>query len=441
MKKILLALFLAISANNTAAYADVSLIRDAEIEKTLADYAAPVFKAAGINKDEVRFFIVNDPDLNAFTAGGLNLFINTGLILKTENANQLIGVMAHETGHIAGGHIVKRMGQIDKLSTETIVATVLGAAVSVAGLPEAGIAVLAGGQHLTERTYLRFSREQEVSADQFALTFLKKTHQSAQGLLDVMEILRRDEVLGHGDINPYTISHPLSQERIGHIRSEIMDEAGNVADDKFSYQHQRMVAKLYGFLESPDSTFGKYTDNSEPSIYARSIAYFKQSDFPTAIAEIDKLIAKHPNDPFYNELKGQFLAEGGKPNEAIAYYKKAADLYPNSYLLESELGSLYLNKDDVNSAIDHLTKASRLEKSATTFHQLAGAYGKLQNNGMMNLFLAEEASLLDKNAESRNYAKEAKKDLPKQSAGWIRANDLLADIKLQKDKDKDKDKE
>jgi predicted Zn-dependent protease len=431
MRKIIV--FLVVLMLSTPATAGINLIRDAEIEHILKEYGDPIFKAAGLNPESIKIYIVNDNSINAFAAGGQNLFVHTGLILRTENANMLIGVMAHETGHIASGHIVKRESQAGNLGLEALLTTALGAAVTVAGLPDAGMAVLAGGQHLAERQYLQFSREQEVEADQRGLDYLQKTHQSSEGLLDVMQILRRQQTLEFGQVDPYAISHPLSQERIAHIRSQANTEH-DVKEDGFKDEHERMLAKLYGFLEKPESTYMKYTDDSVPALYARAIAYNKDHNAEKSFAELDKLLAISPNDPFFNELKGQFLSEAGKIDEALGYYIKADKNFPDSALIKFEIGKIYNNNNDNNNALRYLSQTTQLEPTNDeAWRMIAGVYGKLGNKGMLNLALAEESNLQNNNDQARNYARIAKKNLEKNTPGWIRANDILSDIKIKKD--------
>lgn len=435
--RFLFAILLILSIVLPAPARALSLIRDAEIEQTLHDYCAPIFKAARINPNDVNIYIVNEDSINAFTAGGLNLFINTGLILRSDSSNMIIGVMAHETGHITGGHIIKRMGEVDNLTVESILTTVLGAAVTVAGLPNAGMGVIAAGQQITQRNYASFSRQQEVAADAAAIRYLNATHQSAGGMLRLFEILRRDQTLTYGNLDPYAISHPLSQDRIEHVRSEIL--TSDVTEvDKYADRHARMVAKLHGFLEKPETTLFKYTDESIPSIYARSIAYFKQSNFDKSFAELDKLLAQKPDDPFFNELKGQFLSESGKPREAITYYQKADSLFPRSSLIKTELGKILLDSGRYDEAIDKLSQSSKIENTnAETWRLLATAYGKKNDEPMSNLMLAEEANVKGNNDQARQFARIAKDKLPKNSPGWIRANDILSDIKLNKKQKKD----
>jgi predicted Zn-dependent protease len=288
---------------------------------------------------------------------------------------------------------------------------------------------------------MSYSRQQEVAADAAAIRFLNATHQSAGGMLKLFQILRRDETLNYGTIDPYAISHPLSEERIEHIRSEVMD-ADMPEVDKFADEHARMVAKLHGFLEKPEMTFLKYTDNSIPSLYARSIAYFQQSNFPKAFAELDKLLVLKPDDAFFNELKGQFLSESGHPQDAIQYYRKADKFYPNSALIKTELGELLINSNMTDEAITELSQSSRIDKTDTeTWHLLAAAYGKKNMQGMSNLALAEEANTSGKNSEARQFARMAKNELAKNTPAWLRANDILADVKLHDKSDKDKQDE
>jgi predicted Zn-dependent protease len=299
--------------------------------------------------------------------------------------------------------------------------------------------VMMAGQNVAERNFMSYSRQQEVAADAAAIKFLNATHQSGAGMLKLFQILRRDETLSYGTLDPYAISHPLSEERIEHIRSEVLD--AQMPDvDKYADQQARMVAKLHGFLEKPEITLLTYTDNSIPSLYARSIAYFQQSNFPKAFGALDKLLAQKPDDPFFNELEGQFLSESGHPKEALPYYERANKLYPNSSLIKTELGKLLLNSNRTDEAIQEFSQSAALEKTDTeTWHLLATAYGKKNDEGMSSLALAEEANTSGKNSEARKFARRAKDKLPKNSPAWLRANDILADVKLHKKDDNDSD--
>ena len=243
-----------------------SFIRDAEIEDTIRLFGAPLFAVAGLEPSAVRVYLVKDPSLNAFVAGGQKIFINTGLLIASDNANQVIGVIAHETGHITGGHLARSQDALRDASAQSILAFVLGAAAAVAGQAGAGQAIIAGGTQLAQRSFLKYSRVQESSADQAALSMLEQTGQSAKGMLVFFDKLGDQEALLTASQDPYVRTHPLTRDRVDTIRAHVARSANsNVAERPvFVERHSRMRAKLIAFLRSPVTTFRKYPakDNS-----------------------------------------------------------------------------------------------------------------------------------------------------------------------------------
>lgn len=420
----------------------VSLIHDAEIEDTLRAYSNPIFREAGLNPSSVNIFIVNDPSINAFVAGGSNMFIHTGLIMKTETPEMLIGVIAHETGHIAGGHLAQGAEKLKDAQLGTVLSMVLGAAVAAGGGGDAGMAIMTAGQEVATRTFMRFSRSNESSADQAALNYLDNLNITASGMLKVMELLRQNENRSYGTPDPYTRTHPLSIERISHIRDHVMQ--GRVKENSvpasFADRHARMLAKLIGFLQPLDETLATYpeSDTSIPAHYARSIGYYRKADFPKALEEIDTLLKQKPADPFFHELRGQFLFESGRINEGIQSYSKAVSLKPNSALILSDYGKVLLASvtpaKDMPKAIKALEHSASLDPSnINTWHLLAIAYGKQGNKGKFNLASAEEAMLMDKPEDAMRYADLALKDSSLGRESRIRA----ADLRLEAEKNKE----
>ncbi len=413
------------------AYA-VSLIRDAEIEDTLRAYGNPIFKVAGLNPEAIHIFIVDDPTINAYVAGGSNMFIHSGLIIRTENPAELLGVMAHETGHMAGGHLAQGTEKLKNAEIGTIVAAVLGAAMAVAGGGQEGMAAMTAGQQIALRNYLHFSRSNESAADQAGLNYLDELKITASGMLQILEILRQDENRSYGTPDPYTRTHPLSIDRITHIRNHVMQSPLKDTDvpPGLAMRHARMVAKLKGFMNPPDQTLLEYpvTDQSVPARYARAIAYYKIPDLTKALAEMDSLIKEHPSDPFFNELRGQILFENGHIAEASQSYSKATSLLPNSALILTDYGKVMSatdNKADITKAIKILEHASVIDNSnIDTWHYLAIAYGKLGNLGMFYLDSAEEASLADNPKEVLHNVDMALKNLGHDSPARLRAGDL-----------------
>lgn len=410
----------------------ISLIRDAEIEDTLRAYGNPIFKTAGLDPDAVHIFIVDDPTINAYVAGGANMFIHTGLILKTDSPQMLIGVMAHETGHMAGGHLAQGTEKLKNAQMGTILAAVLGAAAAIGGGGEAGIAMMSAGQQVALRNYLTFSRSNESAADQAALNYLDKLDISAAGILHLMEILRQNENRSYGTPDPYTRTHPLTIDRITHIRDHVMKST--IPEDKipagFKERQERMVAKLYGFENPPEDTLTTYpvSDQSIPARYARAIAYYKMPDLTKSLAEIDSLIREKPQDPFFRELRGQILFENGHVPEAVQSYSQAVTLLPNSPLILTDYGKVLIatdNKDNIEKAVHALEHANLIDNTnPDTWHDLSMAYGKLNNLGMFYLSSAEEAALEDNPKEVVRNVNLALKNLGHDSPARLRANDL-----------------
>ena len=434
MKKFLIfaifAAFLLLPKNAAA----VSLIRDAEIEELMREYSSPIFKVAGIPPSSVRLFLVNDDSLNAYVAGGMNMFIHTGLLTRAKTPEMVIGVLAHETGHIDGSHLIKRLQEYEDLSLQTVLTSVLGAAVTVAGLPDAGAAILVGGQHISGRQLASYSREQEVAADQAALRYLGETSQSARGLLDVMQILRRDSVLNFDALDQYALSHPLTSQRISQLRSHLEDKPP-LEESKFTQRHLRMVAKLEGFLEKPEFVLEKYDDDSIASRYARSVANYRDGKIDESFADLDLMLQAEPKNPFFNELKGQILAENERIVEAEKYYALADEYYPDSALLLNELGKLQIANGKAKDGIATIEKAVRIEpRNSTAWHLLAKAYGKMGDEAHLKFAQANEAAVQGKTDLAHKYASKAKELFEEDSAEWLAMNDLLNEIKLKKDR-------
>lgn len=410
----------------------ISLIRDAEIEDTLRAYGDPIFKLAGLDPAAVHIFIVDDPTINAYVAGGSNMFIHTGLILKAETPQVLIGVMAHETGHMAGGHLAQGTEKLKNAELGAIFAAVLGAAAAVGGAGDAGMAVMTAGQQVALRNYLTFSRSNESAADQAALNYLDQLGISAAGILHLMEILRQNENRSYGTPDPYTRTHPLNIDRITHIRNHVMQSS--ISEDAvpsgFPERHARMLAKLGGFTNPPEQTLLTYptSDKSIPARYARAIAYYKMPDLPKSLAEIDGLIKEKPKDPFFNELRGQIMFENGRIPEAMQSYGQATALLPDSALILTDYGKVLIaseNKTNIEKAIHVLEHANLVDNTnPDTWHYLATAYSKLNNTGMVYLATAEEASLLDNPKEVMRNAELALKNLGHDNTARLRANDL-----------------
>ncbi|EDP64082.1 Putative Zn-dependent protease [alpha proteobacterium BAL199] len=410
-----------------------SLIRDAEIEATIRDFATPLFQAAGLVPDAIDIFIIKDDSLNAFVAGGQNLFIHTGLLMRTKNPLELIGVIAHETGHISGGHLARTSDAISSASTAALVATILGlGAALAAGNAGAGAAIALGGSNFAERSFLEYSRTQESSADQAGLTFLEQTGQSAEGMVEFLHTLAGQELLSPSRRDPYLNTHPLTRDRIASVEAHVERSRfrNTPATQDQLDRHARMVAKLFAFIKPPAQTFRKYpeADTSLPARYARAIAYYEIPDLPKALELVRALNKDYPNDPYFHELEGQIQFENGHPAEALPSYETAHRLAPHSGQIEMLLARNLLALNDPTAdqkALKHMETAIRTEDDwSSAWRQLAIAYGRVGRFGDSALSSAEEAIRERRWRDAEGQAKRAQAQLPKGSAAALRALDI-----------------
>ncbi len=415
----------------TAQAQRIRLISDAEIENTIRTFGAPLFALAGLEPASVRVYIVNDHSLNAFVAGGQRIFLNTGLLLASDSANQVIGVIAHETGHLAGGHLAATQQALRNASAQSIIAMVLGAAAAVAGQGQVGQAVLAGGSSAATSGFLRYSRIQEGAADQAALGFLDQSGQSARGLLEFFEKLGDQEALLTESQDPYVRSHPLNRERIATVRAHVaaspLSDRPDTADNV--ERHARMIAKLRGFL-SPHEALRIYKaqDQSLPARYARAIAHHKLRAGREAEAEIDALLAMRPDDAFFHELKGQMLLENGRVADAVPSYRRAVALAPEEILLRIGLAQALVNtetREGAREAVEVMETIIRHERdNPTAWHWLALGYARDERIGMAALATAERYMLTGRLREALGQANRALKLLEEGSAAHLRADDI-----------------
>jgi predicted Zn-dependent protease len=416
-----------------AAALSVSLIRDAEIEATLQRFLTPLLEASGLGAGSVQIYIVNDPQLNAFVAGGMNLFLNTGLIMATQNPGQLVGVMAHETGHIAGGHLSRVTVPQHRAAAEAILATVLGAATAAIGAPGLGAAVIAGGAQYAQADLMRFSRGQEAAADQAGLTYLTRAGLSGRGLGEFFHTLENQTVLVTSNATPWLLSHPLTRERIIFVENWVAQHPDPPAPAGWADAHRRMVVKLKAFLNDPNETLAAFKDDdSLYGRYARAIAEYRIPELPQALKDIDALIKEHPDDPYFHELKGQMLFENGRVQDAVPPYREAVRLDPDSALLRIGLAQALIETNapgPTREAIQQLQDARQREPDNAVAWRLLGiAQGRAGEQGLSDLAFAEYALRVGKRDDARLYANRAKGKIAASDPGWLRLQDILREL-------------
>ena len=413
----------------------LQLIRDTEIERLLKSYEDPILVAAGLDPAVVKMYIVQDPSINAFVAEGQNIFINTGLLQQLHTPNEVIGILAHETGHIAGGHLIRDTSAISKAMIPMLVGVAAGVAAMLAGASgQAGMALMGLGMTAAQAQFMQFSRAQEATADEMGQKFLRETHQSGQGMLDVFQRLADEEAMSAYKPDPMIMSHPAPRERL-ELLQQLVDASPykDVKDSPEAVHAFRMIqAKLAGYLDPVDFVLTHYplSDNSEEAHYARAVAYFRQPDLQKALAECDTLIKTEPNNPYFRELQGQIYVDMGRPESGVPPYQKSVDIMPDAPLLRLNLAAAELATEKTalaKPALDNLKIALRQESdNSFAWFEAAQAYSDLGNEPMANLSTAERYYNIGAMSAAAHFAGLAQKSLAPGSPDWQRASDIMA---------------
>lgn len=417
-----------------AVASDIALISDAETQNYLAEVVRPLFRAAGVPFNANNIFIVNDNSLNAFVSDGNYMFVNTGTILNAENTNELAGILAHETGHIMGGHIVRQKIKLENMQY-VMLGSVLaaGAAAVSTGRGDAAMAVILGAQSSALNSILHYQVQEERSADESAVKLLNKTQQSTQGLKNFMRKIKKQYALSGVEENSYFRTHPLTAERISHFE-ESSKSNHYPLQSPLDGKLKLIQAKLAGFLWDENKVHRLYQtkDGSTAGQYARSILNFREGKINEALSSVDSLIKSQPQNPYFYELKGQFLFESGKVNESISAYEQSLKLLPNNHILQASLAHALLEsssaKQDVHRIINLLQQSLISYKDAFSWQLLARAYD-LNNDTASSLYAAAEYNYAISNFETANVHLDNAAKKSKNKALNLKIADLKERIK------------
>jgi predicted Zn-dependent protease len=440
------ALAATLSINSLPARADVSIIRDAETEQLLRDYVTPIFHAAGINTGAARIVLIGDKSFNAFVADGQKIFINVGALMEAKTPNEIIGVLAHESGHIAGGHLARGRQELAKAQIMSVAGMLVGAAGAVAtgisarrnngplGTDSAGMAgIITGPQELVRRSLLAYQRTEEQAADRAAVRFLDATNQSSKGLLATLERFSNDALFQTSQLDPYLQTHPLPAERISNMQQLAKASPYYESKDAPALQarHDLMRAKLVGFLGDMSETARRYPqrDASLPARYARAISAYRFGRLQESLTQIDALTAAEPNNAYFWELKGQVLLESGRAAEALAPLRKAAAMAPGAVPIKVLYGHALVAADtpaNTAEAVGVLANATQRDQdSAEAFQYLSMAYHRKGETPKAQLAAAQGLFVSGKYVEARTQASRAQAQFKEGSPGWLKADDIL----------------
>ncbi len=424
-----------------------SILRDAETEAFFKEISEPLIRAAKLDPANVEIVLINDRSINAFVAGGQTVYIHTGLIQAAETANEVQGVIAHELGHIEGGHVIRYSDGAAAASNISILSLVLAAAAIAAGAGEAGMGIMAAGQQAAMGKFLAFSRVQESVADASGARYLSASGITGRGSISFFKKLQNYEFrLGIPQTDSYDRTHPLSGERITVLEDTYKaDPAWDAPlNQKWEADFRRIKAKLSGFIAEPKDTLRDYpeSDKGIPATYARAYAWHKAAYPQKALDEANALVAKNPNDPYFLELQGQILLESGNPDDAIAPLRKAVELTGNQPLIAGIFGHALIASDEKAN----LPEAERVLKAAVTrdnrnpfaWYQLGVVYEDKGDRPRAALANAERYLMEGAPQLALPNAAEAMAGLPEYSQDWIRAQDikLVAEAEIAKLRDK-----
>lgn len=428
----LLALFLALFLSLQHAYAQ-SILRDAETEALFADMSVDIIRAAGLEPRHVQIVLINDKEINAFVAGGQIVYIHSGLITAAKNVGEVQGVIAHELGHVAGGHVIRINEGAKEATSISILSLLLGAAAIAAGAGDAGAGIMAAGQQAAMGKFLAFSRTQEASADAAGASYLSKAGISGRGLISFFKTLQNVEFrYAIPQEDSYGRTHPLTGERIATLQGVVeSDPAWNAPlNPVLEARFQRVKAKLTGFVSDPPQTLRTYpvTDNTVPARYARAYAWHRSAYPDKALEEVDSLLRAAPKDPYFLELKGQILLESGRPQDALPVLREANQISLSQPLIAALFGhALIATEDKAN-----LPEATRVLKAAVSkdnenpfaWYQLGVVYEREGDVARARLATAERYSLEGRPNLALPNAEAAMVGIPKGSPDWIRAQDI-----------------
>ena len=420
---------------------DLTIIRDAEVEQLLRDYATPVFRVSGINEGATKIILVGSREFNAFVASGRKVFMNAGVLMDSSTPNQVIGVMAHETGHISGGHLFRLREQLERAQILAVAGMLLGAGAVAAGSRSGQVGMSGAGPmgavlgpvEMVKRSLLAYQRSEEQAADKAGIRYLGQTGQSAKGMIETFQRFTDDTLFRRSGSDPYLQSHPMAPERIAALKedAEKSPHYNKTDDPALRSRHDLARGKLFGFMTRPDELARRYapTDVSLGARYARAISAYRFGNQGNALGLIDGLIASQPNNPYFWELKGQALLEAGRAKEAVAPLRRSVALAPNQPLIRAMLGHALVSTGslaDVDAAIKELTTASQRDPdSPDTFQYLARAHAAKGNDAMAALAAAQGYALGGKAEEAKRLARRAKTGLKEGTPAWLKADEIM----------------
>ncbi len=359
------------------------IIRDTELENALRAYMEPLRPHVDelLRGELPRFYIIPDPQPNAFVTSGNRMFIHLGLWDAAANADEMMAVISHEIGHIAGGHITQTYWEQQKLNNYalTSLAFALPLALITGEVPVFGSLAL-GSTDATQKVSLEMMRQRENVADQSALTLIERAGYSPYGMVTFLQkMAEREKGLGLRSTSQaaYLRTHPLSTERSARIArlyaASPLPNRGVHLDESLQELHRRAQAKARALLDlpqagpgidlapgtdpGPDSDAGSVpaAAGSSPRtdiarVYGRAHELSLKRRYEQALELVEtQLLTQEPDNVFFLELQGDLYVQLGQIQEAIQLYVQILEKAPWAGLVHTKLAVALLDRYDTQT--------------------------------------------------------------------------------------------
>ncbi len=416
----------------------ILIINDAEINNYINDLSKPLLISSGLSHEFVEVNIIFNDRINAFVANGQRIFIHSGLITNSDEPEEIIGVIAHEIGHIVSGHLTRTREVISSASTAGILAALFGV-ISV-GIYHNSVeqvegdltaaAIFSSANSLSINSILKYSRTQELNADMYAINLLEENKISGRGLLKILYKLSKNDEINSDQIH-YLSTHPLNSERISIARNKIKESKYYISqsNERSLKDLNNIKAKINGYTK-PNEYLEKFrNDKTIPGKIAKATSLHKLGKNRESIKIFQTLINDNPKNPYFYESLGKAFLSDRKIKKSINAYKKAIVISDNNPLILLGYSQALIsanNKESDYEAIKVLEIVTKkIEKNFSAWRLLEIAYGRSGKFGKSFLAGAEKSLISGKKNSANKKANEALKLLKVNSPDFFRAKDII----------------
>lgn len=418
--------------------AQLPLIKDVQLNEYIQGLGTRLALAAGKQDAQgFTFFVIDDPQINAFAIPGGYVGVNSGLIAVMQQEEQLASVVAHEVAHVTQRHHARAFATSNRANLSTA-AAVLAAIIIGQASPQAGQAALAAGLAASQQSAINFTRGNEVEADRIGIEILANAHYDARAMAESFAILRRKNSLNTsaGQLE-YLRTHPLDNNRI----AEATDRAGNqprrarVGGQDYALFRARLDVLTTDETSRLQSNY-QAKHRKQPGIasaYALAMIHQRANRNEQArryLAELDKLVKGHP---MVELLRSDIAEMGGKRVDDTTLATLSA-LYPNRYSIVEKRLQLLSRDRQLSKAVQVAKRYLRHADTPNTlaWRQLASIQERLDDQAASHESLARYYESIDELGRASGHLELALKDVPKGSQDQLRLDASLKELRSKK---------